>query len=244
LTYQRIRSFPIVAEFGEPFCPPYIVDNSISYETDILLREDLASRRVFIQYDEESGEEILYDFNLEVGDTIQGSYVTLGVTITVESIETVTLLSGADRKKFNLIPEGYYIESVGGYGGLQFHLGNTVNFDYIAECMYEDGENIWNGSGSSNNCFGVLSSEGSSEPEINLSVFPNPTSDYLMIDGLENESFNSYSVFDMEGREISKQSFFRWGQAIDISQLPKGVYILKLTNDAGKSVQKKFVKGE
>jgi len=79
----------------------------------------------------------------------------------------------------------------------------------------------------------------------NLIVYPNPVDDKLKIANLptKNTMFYTYKIIDEQGKLIAKGVFNILEQNdIDVSQLPKGVYIIKLTNDETEFNQK-FVKG-
>jgi len=65
-----------------------------------------------------------------------------------------------------------------------------------------------------------------SELSDNLSIFPNPASDYLFVQA-ENVPENiEYQILSLEGTIYSKGTLYL-NQPIDISQLPSGVYILR-----------------
>lgn len=66
-------------------------------------------------------------------------------------------------------------------------------------------------------------------------IYPNPTSDYVTI---LNENVQEINIFDFSGRNVQKSSSKR----VNLSNLPKGVYILNVTLTNGKSISKKVVK--
>jgi len=72
-----------------------------------------------------------------------------------------------------------------------------------------------------------------------FSVFPNPANEQLTIK-TETE-LTSLSVYDLNGKNwiLSRTGNL---QTIDISLLPKGVYLLKATNVLGKLFNVKFIK--
>jgi hypothetical protein len=76
----------------------------------------------------------------------------------------------------------------------------------------------------------------------NYNLYPNPTNSLLSIT-FKNENFNgTLEVYDMIGKKVMSQSI---GSnkliSIDISNLKKGLYLLKISFD-GKSETKKFIK--
>ena len=69
-----------------------------------------------------------------------------------------------------------------------------------------------------------------------ISVYPNPTSDFLKFDS--NSKVNAVQVFDVSGKSVS--AVFTDNQ-MDVRNLQNGVYLLKITTDEGVSTQK-FIK--
>lgn len=62
-----------------------------------------------------------------------------------------------------------------------------------------------------------------------LQLYPNPASDYLQISGSQTVSNSQYSIYDISGRVI--QSGVYNGNAISVSGIPSGAYILVLESD-------------
>lgn len=76
--------------------------------------------------------------------------------------------------------------------------------------------------------------------ELNLaktSIYPNPTTDVLRIQGVEGEA--QVQVINANGQIVLTQKLK--GQAVDVRSLPKGAYILTLKNAAGTTAHK-FIK--
>jgi hypothetical protein len=66
----------------------------------------------------------------------------------------------------------------------------------------------------------------------NLRVYPNPSSSgVFQIHSLEPNSHMSYMLTDALGRSFTTAEINSLNQTIDISSLPKGIYILKVTED-------------
>ena len=64
--------------------------------------------------------------------------------------------------------------------------------------------------------------------ETSLSVYPNPTKDILYIKPLDNQKFD-VSIYSITGQLVSQYSNLDNNQ-IDIKNLEKGIYILKITS--------------
>jgi len=71
-----------------------------------------------------------------------------------------------------------------------------------------------------------------------MKIFPNPASHELAI---LNASNNLASIYTMEGKLIISQKL-NLDNTIDVSDLSSGVYLVRLTNSAGFSIQEKFMK--
>lgn len=64
-----------------------------------------------------------------------------------------------------------------------------------------------------------------------LKVFPNPTEDFLFYK-LENDKINQISIYDQSGKLIVQKMFLK-EKFIDVRDLEKGCYILKVITDSG-----------
>ena len=60
----------------------------------------------------------------------------------------------------------------------------------------------------------------------NLKIYPNPFTNYIKIEGLENEF--DISLFSIDGKEIMKVSKLNSSQNIDLSKLETGIYNMKI----------------
>lgn len=72
----------------------------------------------------------------------------------------------------------------------------------------------------------------------NIVIYPNPTSDFITIESGVDFSVSSYQIFDFLGKEMLRQN----SSKIDISNFPKGIYLLKLVNVNGGIGVKKIIK--
>jgi hypothetical protein len=61
-------------------------------------------------------------------------------------------------------------------------------------------------------------------------IYPNPGSDIIFLKGT---ALNKVTLFDMQGREVWKSELHQNDTSIDVSHLPKGMYLLRATEAGG-----------
>lgn len=71
-----------------------------------------------------------------------------------------------------------------------------------------------------------------------LSVFPNPTSDYLFLQIPDHNTENlSYQLYDMQGKVLSQKQITGSETKISMSGLPDATYFVRVINQENKLVQ-------
>ena len=70
-----------------------------------------------------------------------------------------------------------------------------------------------------------------------VQMFPNPVSDYINIQGLDNAK--NMVITNMAGQEVLKTDF---KNRLNVTQLVKGIYFLRITNSDGQTYDLKFIK--
>lgn len=76
----------------------------------------------------------------------------------------------------------------------------------------------------------------------NLLIYPNPATDFFRINLYENQLNYRISVFNSSGLLVLEKSVFPSDQWVDVSSLPKGMYIVKLVFADKRPVYGKFIK--
>jgi hypothetical protein len=113
---------------------------------------------------------------------------------------------------------GVFDPSVSGIGTF------TLNYSYT------DGNGCENNANSSitvDDCAGIA------EIESVYHVYPNPTSDYLMIEGIDKEEFEIH-LFDLQGKNIDATTFQNDIHMIDVRNVSPGMYLLVINNNESK----------
>lgn len=76
-------------------------------------------------------------------------------------------------------------------------------------------------------------------PEFQISIYPNPATDFIQFSGLNGTT--KIEIHNLSGKLLGFNSYYSTSHRIDISTLPKGIYLLKVHNQNGVEVGK-FIK--
>ena len=218
-----------------------------------LIREDSTKKIYFLPNKDaifecnvaDSNEILLYDFGINVNDTLTYYIDTLDtlhhIVVGIDSIS----IDGIFRKRFNintietswLVRNSSWIEGIGSTLGLFNPLiyGNCPPQAYETNLICYLDENIVYNTGYKNNCFySALIGNVSKDRVAEIKIYPNPSYDKIYIERKDNANdmvqLTIYNIFNsplLESELKTKNQI-----VLDISNLPKGVYILQLkTND-------------
>jgi Secretion system C-terminal sorting domain len=213
------------------------------------IREDGAKRIYFLKTpnfagDPDSLEQLLYDFNLNVGDILPAAYNNtvfgaLGQNY-VSSIDSI-LIGTTYHKRFNVSTSSStnyvsFIEGVGSTVGLLEVLSPPFEFYDNLMCFTRNGVVRYSNILSSFPGVAVgltcelpslvgVSEQTEASP---ISVFPNPTTENITIQTPFSEKTN-IEIVDVFGRLMYQKEFSGSEITIQVNQFPKGVYFLKAT---------------
>lgn len=201
------------------------------------IRED-SSKRIYLLGDP---EVLLYDFNLEIGDTLPqifvdtvpamwGTYNVNNFTYSVSDIDSV-LVADVYHKRFKLVFDNnqgvaYLIEGIGATTGLKsWFYGSYLN-GYSSElvCFKQDNLDAYP-NGTSCELVVVGINEISSENQIR--IFPNPSSGVINFDNIPNEPLEM-KIYNITGGIIYETKEIQQKQSVDLSFLSKGMYLIEL----------------
>ena len=222
-----------------------------------ILREDTIERKVYIV--ENNKESVLYDFAMQLGDTLAYYYpdTSLGIrfTLRLDSIRNTVFENGKPTRKYFLsikMPGNsqysgtvYWLEGMGspegpipyktiGYTG-DFKTSFLLCFKQYDELLY-----MVHDYDSCDENYTETQDFTIEEPII----FPNPVGDYLRFSADTNFDWKYITILDMFGKKVFSKNISGYNQSkIDISILPPGTYVLKIADITGKHiVLKKFIK--
>ena len=193
-----------------------------------------SNRVVYFIPDTSNIEYILYDFNLEAGDTIIhpfGGAACSNDTITVDYTDSV-LISGKYHKTISFSSMANWIE---GIGSLNYLLNPYQNLclsgNDILRCMMNDSSLYYD------QC--VSSVSDLEIPNDALTIYPNPTHSGFQIQ-LKTGIINQVIITDIMGKVIVDNPEVNSNQ-IQMSKLPVGIYLVKILDNKGHYSVKKIV---
>ncbi len=228
-----------------PFSP-HIPFDSIQLSPVGLLREE-DKRIYFMNYDSWGdslilqSERLLYDFNLEVGDTINcfsdhdlAPYVQGYDHAIVGDIDTIQTVDGIYRKRYivNANPlwfEPYIIEGIGSVDGLFYPCGSDNWHAYNSLiCLGIADEIIYGSTNPSNpNCYNLYLNTQETTYQ-SLTLQPNPTTGIVH---LSEPVYDVHlSVYSAIGQKVRDERSFN-GSFIDLNGLASGVYFVVMLGD-------------
>lgn len=224
ITYHTLKTF-YIESFSTGTCgttggPVYIYRGAI--------RQDTSLKKVFIVPPDSSNEELLYDFNMIVGDTVRGylePYPNIATSDVVISIDSI-LIGSQYRKQWN-INQGYGISIIEGIGctfGLTEPSPQNVidGPGFNLTCFSENGSTIYPNSSSTCNLINSIHKDVMSEKV--FTIFPNPNSGNLTVK-LNSTELSKLELFNIYGQLI-------WTKIVDLKSefeiniLNKGLYFI------------------
>ena len=225
----------------------YVPYNNVPLAGNMLIREDVAARRVYRRVD--NADELLYDFSLEVNDMVE---MPGGVTYTVTSRDSMWSMTGRKRVRINLA--GYssnggpindsWIEGVGTWSHPFKHYYELPSDPAtMIKCSFTDGEQSYNR--------GLANTGGVTPTPCELptagidkniftaiTLYPNPAADVLNISNTTGREIRDVSVYSINGVLVKQANN---GNALNIAELQNGMYFIKIQVDS-QVVNYKFMK--
>ena len=222
---------------------------SLEYDLYGIIKEE-ESGKVFYKPKEQEIEYLLYDFGMNVNDTAVMFWCqnpNCEVHVRIDSIATQHI-AGAERRVFYVSSKDMFgdewhwlntwVEGIGAMEGLLYscHIVNAGGITlHELLCYHEDGELVWQNSTYNTCLIDPLSIQDNTEAS-GLQVYPNPAKDRVVIEGMEAVEVK---VCNTSGQMVKT---VRGTNEIDIADLAKGVYLLRITDADGKVYTNKITK--
>ena len=220
LTYHKL--FTPYIQIIPSSCPPY----PIGYKG--ALREDTLAKKVYYVPPSNSSEQLLYDWTMQVGDTVKGFLETYAMPVdTVYSIDSV-LVGTTYRKRWNINP--YYniclIEGIGStFGLIEASPGLTPDHPVFSlTCYIQNGQTLY--PNTSTNCY-LLTSVSSFNKNIHqVNIYPSPVTELLFIETNSIDQSKA-ELFEVNGKLVLSQ-IVSGKSTIDVSALNEGIYSIRI----------------
>lgn len=203
------------------------------------IRQDISNKKVFFIPPTKTTEQLLYDFNMDVGDTVRG-FTEPGKDDIVKSIDSV--LVGTDyRKRWNINPcyGIFFIEGIGStYGLIEQSPGCITDArTYAISCFHQNGQTLY--PNTTTNCE-LITSINSIEKNISsINIFPNPNNGNFVLE-LSSTKKQLLQVFDVTGKLMFTEFIQNGKTTIDAGNLAQGVYNLCISDNEQK-INKRLV---
>lgn len=201
-----------------------------------LLRDSL--QKIYI-YTANNGEELLYDFSLNAGDTIPATMVTYHAVVTsMDSIQ----IGPFYRKRLHFMdlnnqPQ-VLLEGIGHPNGFLEMVYPILECGRDLICYGFQDSSYYPFTGM--NC-SITEGINKYSKSKNFVVFPNPSNDVLYINNPSD--IKEFSIFNAMGKQISVPYEFDELLKVNVSDLSKGSYCIKILTTYGYAT-KKFIKTE
>lgn len=233
--YQKMYSRGYEYEIWLGPLPSHDCDFTKYYYNHIAACVRQEGRKVYVIIPSENEEQLLYDFDLKVGDTLPvtsfcfpwGGLGMPGV-IAIDSL----MIGNEYRKVFETtsIFFGNLYEGIGFGGGFLGDCSIFSEFPSDLRCFAINGTPYLpelNGECELNVGFAELPGN------LNPLVYPNPASDFFMFEAGRHTENLLFKLYSFSGGEI-EANFKKLEQGkylFDIAKLAKGVYLLKYTDE-------------
>jgi hypothetical protein len=209
-------------------------------------REDL-SRHVYFRPAEDTVERLLYDFNLNVGDTLPEMYnnstATVNIVFSIDSVVVGTQF----RKRYNIVcpgssPTPYVslIEGMGSTFGLLAQLFPPFEGDNRLLCFKRENISVYSDPMYPYPCELPTSTEEMTGPAVSSLIFPNPTRGTVTVRRKGTRELR-LDVIDVLGKTVLSVDEEQEDYQLDPGQLPRGMYYLKITGAGGTPEIRKLI---
>ena len=242
LTYKKIGRIDYNVQCSQIYNGPYYVT---------LIRDDTLARKVY-HWDDLYGETIMWDFTLQVGDSVPVGF-NGGYGYEVASIDSV-LCGDSYRKRFHYEGDALYpIEVVEGIGANTGLLEHMFVFEHIhwLRCFYQDGVPIYLNPEVDqcdleiDTCLTVGIIEKSTN-DLKVSVNPNPVSTWAAFnyEMISEGSIGYIKIINAAGKDIQQfRVTGKYGQVVWDTRWEKpGIYFYNFIADGLSKAGKIIVK--
>jgi len=193
--------------------------------------------KVYLFNNDDDSATILYDFSLSPGDMFTTYYngnSNCQVFLELQSIDTITILNGEQRRRFNFGSESW-IEGIGSLHGL-IYVGVfwcEIDLYFDLSCCFLNDEQIYQSYAES--CIVYTVGINENETETTHSLFPNPFSNscILKFNYIDSQEYK-LQIINQNAQIIETIENIKSGEIeIRKGKMNKGLYYYRLQTEKG-----------
>lgn len=213
-------------------------DNNATYYG--AYRED-SNKKIWLVRKQTNTEILYYDFSLNAGDNFCFETQPSGLTcLQVDYVDNI-LINGVNRRQIHFSYGGQtdvWIEGIGSiskdWGGVWSFVGNM---EVYLNCYTENAIALYG------NCDYPTNIKQGLSNLSNISIYPNPSQNSIIVDILNSQSDNlSLDIYSAIGVKDLSISDFNSKNPVDISGLQNGQYYVVISNLNGQHWTNKIIK--
>ncbi len=233
--YHKLNT-PFVQSLSTGNCPSVVM---AGYRGAI--RQDSINKKVYFIPPANLTEQLLYDFNMQVGDTVRGYIETNAPTPdTVIAIDSV-LVGSSYRKRWEINSwyNIYFIEGIGStYGLIVPSMGYVTDQpSYTISCFQQNAQTLY--PNTTSNCQVIDNVNSTIIISDQVIVFPNPSNGFFTID-IGKMEIEEIRLTDLLGHLILQLK--TPGQTkFNIDNLQSGTYILTIIDKNNNTTNRKII---
>jgi hypothetical protein len=179
------------------------------------------------QYPSYSGDSLVYDFNLEEGDSF-----TIDEYHNKMKVDSIRYLEFGSRiRKHWFFNTGIiWIEGIGERSNLNCSSGCMCSCVFILLCFHENDSLVYQNPNYTN-CYLYTDVPSIAKSNEFINLFPNPATNQITLNLPENKANAAYTLYDMQGRLQLTGKTGNTQTEINVATLPRGLYVLKIITE-------------
>jgi len=231
IIYKKLLKRGQLSSYGG--CMYFYCNDTGSYSNVLEIMVRQVNRSIYVVPAHDTASYLLYNFNLKIGDTLPQTYNHYAVdTAIVTKIDSMRV--GNNYRKIFKIQCKYTPMDTAIFEGIGCETGFIENMEMTEFCEYRL------------NCFGIndtayypakgttcylpLGIQNIKSVSNSMTVFPNPCTTSFTIKSSELKS-SQIQLFNVIGQSVLNPITMSGQQvSIDVSTLPKGIYVVQMTD--------------
>ena len=208
------------------------------------IREDTSSKKVYYILPFDSIEALLYDFSLQVGDSVQGYLAQWcwGVVTAIDSAECF----GGWRKRWHYETDNGPKEIIEGIGNvtnglLDIYCTMVGSHQSAFSCFAENNQSVYPNPNGLCRIIDNIPSYQFSDQEVELKIYPNPAGNQLTVSS--SQAISTLEIYNAIGEKVYSSAPGSLAEQILVhcASLPLGIYFVKVIAEE-KTLFGKFIK--